>query len=114
MDFRHFWAENLAHAWHLGHGLFWEIESLVNIVTLIIGFTWKRVRKWKAMKAGQAAHDGHELPQEHWWHYWENNLMLGALLLSMLVFLFTVVFVAPFQRYEEEKERADNSAAALT
>jgi hypothetical protein len=118
MGFAHFWWENIVHAWHWGHGTFWEIESLVNIATISIG-CWVRVRRKKQAERGRKDSDGHgvhghELPKDHWWHYWENNLMIGALGLSILVFFCVAAFVAPFQRYEEEHKAADNRGKEVT
>src|SRR5689334_4304968 len=118
MDFKHFWVKCALDGLEYGHGLFWHMETAVTITGLSIGVVWKILRRRrKAGRRAKLSHargaKDHELPKDHWWHEWENVIMLAAIGVALLLFLTVTIFVAPFRQYHEEFEANDGLSRAI-
>ena len=117
MDFLTFLWQCILEGFELGDGLVLKIDS--TCVFIGVGFklvVWlsKSIKQPKEKRGagGRVAPTTHGGLNE-WWHHTENKVMAVGVGLSLAVFLVSTVFVAPYQKFKEQRERADKTTVAL-
>ena len=93
VEFFRFWAECVHKGWELGEGMFSTVETLCSLVALGL-FIFRKLKPEK-------------------WKHWEEVVMRSALLVFVVTFLGTTLFVAPFLVTNDAKEPAGDHECVL-